>query len=201
MTALLNSHSPPHRYTTVLTSHPSTPTQVVQRIGVEVRWHQEHLLALSYTLTGNCSQLRIPSAQPPARADDLWRHTCCEAFIALPGDPAYQEWNFSPSGEWALYHFRDYRERRPLKDDGPAPEIVVHQTPDGLTLNARIHLPHRLTENPLQLALSAVLEDERGNLSYWALMHSSDKPDFHRRDAFALEVAPLNDATTRKEPQ
>jgi hypothetical protein len=201
MTASLNPPSSSSIYTTALTAHPATPTQVVQRIDVQVRWHQEHSLALSYTLIGNCFQLRIPSARPPARADDLWRHTCFEAFIALPVDPAYHEWNFSPSGEWALYHFRDYRERLSLKNDEPAPEIDVHQMPDGLTLNAGIRLPHRLTAQPLQLALSAVIEDARGNLSYWALMHASDKPDFHRRDAFALEVVPLDAAATRKESQ
>jgi hypothetical protein len=53
---------------------------------------------------------------------------------------------------------------------------------------------------PLQLALSAVIEDDRGTLSYWALKHPSGKPDFHHPEAFALEVAPLNGAVTREEP-
>jgi hypothetical protein len=40
----------------------------------------------------------------------------------------------------------------------------------------------------LTLALSAVIEDEDGVLSYWALKHPAGKPDFHHRDAFALEL-------------
>ncbi len=187
-------------YTAVLVCHPDTSNQVVRGIEVQVSWHQDGILALTYTLTGTCPQLRIPLARPPARADDLWRHTCFEAFLSLPGDPAYQEWNFSPSGEWALYHFRDYRERLPLTDDESTPEIDVHQTPEGLTLDARIRLPYRLTTQSLQFALSTVIEDEHDNLSYWALTHPPGKPDFHRRDAFGLAIAPLNDGATRKEP-
>ncbi|NOT57141.1 MAG: DOMON-like domain-containing protein [Deltaproteobacteria bacterium] len=188
-------------HTSVLISHPDTPTQVVHEIEAHVRWHQERILSLSYTLSGDHAQFQIPALRSPARADDLWRHTCFEAFVALPGDPAYQEWNFSPSGEWALYHFRDYRKRLPLADNEPAPEIDVRQTPEGLTLEARLLLPYRLTAQPLlQFALSAVIEDAHGNLSYWALTHPPGKPDFHRRDAFVLEIAPPHDAATRKEP-
>jgi len=40
----------------------------------------------------------------------------------------------------------------------------------------------------LQLALSAVIEDEQGGLSYWALTHPPGKPDFHHPDAFVLEL-------------
>jgi hypothetical protein len=187
-------------YTVVLVCHPDTGNQVVRGIEVQVSWHQDGILALTYTLTGTCPQLRVPPSRPPARADDLWRHTCFEAFLALPGDPAYQEWNFSPSGEWVLYHFRDYRERLPLKDDEAAPVLRVHQTSEQFSLDAGIRLPPRLMGQPLQLALAAVVEDGRGTLSYWALTHPPGKPDFHHRDAFVLEVAPLSDGATRKEP-
>jgi hypothetical protein len=45
-----------------------------------------------------------------------------------------------------------------------------------------------LQEN-LLVGLCAVIEDEHGRLSYWALRHAPGKPDFHRRDGFALELA------------
>jgi hypothetical protein len=76
----------------------------------------------------------------------------------------------------------------------------AHQTQERLDLDARIGFPHRLTVQPLQLALSTVIEDARGTLSYWALTHPPGKPDFHHRDAFVLEVAPWHGAVIRKEP-
>lgn len=201
MTEPLDTTTLPLLHTAALTPHPNTSNQTVRGIEVQVCWHHEDTLALTYTLTGNCPQLQIPPARHPARADNLWRHTCFEAFLSLPGDTAYQEWNFSPSGEWAVYHFRGYRDRLPLQDDAHAPVLSVHQTREQLGLQARIRLPHQLAMHPLQLAVSAVIEEDGGTLSYWALKHPLSKPDFHHRDAFVLEVAPLNDTMTRKEPQ
>jgi hypothetical protein len=37
--------------------------------------------------------------------------------------------------------------------------------------------------------LSAVVEEENGTLSYWALKHPRDKPDFHCPDGFVFELA------------
>lgn len=201
MTEPLNTSKYPFPHTAVLISHPDTSNQAVRRIEAQVSWYPERMLSLSYTLTGDCTHLRISPPQPPARANNLWQHTCFEAFIALPGGPAYQEWNFSPSGEWAVYHFRSYRDRLPLKDNEPTPVLCVHQTQERFSLDARICLSPQLTVQPLQLALSAVIEDDRGNLSYWALTHPPGKPDFHHQDAFVLKVASWNGETTRKEIQ
>jgi hypothetical protein len=44
------------------------------------------------------------------------------------------------------------------------------------------------------LALAAVLEDRDGRLSYWALEHPSERPDFHHPNSFVLEL-PLGTAT------
>lgn len=56
------------------------------------------------------ARLLIPEPKNSARTDLLWEHTCFEAFIGLSGSPAYREFNFSPSGQWAAYAF-DYRQR------------------------------------------------------------------------------------------
>jgi hypothetical protein len=37
--------------------------------------------------------------------------------------------------------------------------------------------------------LAAVIEDENGGLSYWALRHPPGKPDFHHPNAFAMTIA------------
>jgi hypothetical protein len=37
--------------------------------------------------------------------------------------------------------------------------------------------------------LAAVVETTRG-ISYWALHHPADKPDFHHPDSFALRLEP-----------
>ena len=60
-----------------------------------------------------------------------------------------------------------------------------------LELEASIRL-ERLSRDyartPLELGLSAVIEDGEGGLSYWALAHTGSKPDFHHRGSFALTL-------------
>jgi hypothetical protein len=41
----------------------------------------------------------------------------------------------------------------------------------------------------LGLGLTAVIEDRAQVLSYWALAHASEKPDFHRAESFVAALA------------
>ena len=101
--------------------------------------------------------------------------------------PEYREFNFSPSGKWAVYDFRGYRNSG-VPESKLTPGIVVHKTMDRLELGAEIGQVLLPQGRPLRLGLSAVVEDAAGILSYWALRHPPGKPDFHHRDAFALQM-------------
>ncbi len=177
-------------YKAELWCHPATPTHLVRSVEVQVGWGNGEVFALTFALAGDLTQLRIPVPQPPRRADGLWQHTCFEAFIRHKGEPAYCEFNFAPSGEWAAYAFRRYRDGTSLTQDLD-PRIVVRSTGDRLELDALIRLECLPPVQPctrVQLALSAVVEDEQGVLSYWALTHPPGRPDFHHPDAFTLEL-------------
>ena len=81
-----------------LTAHPSTPPGAVRRIEVLVR-RSPAGLELRYEVEGDVGRVLIPPARAPRRADELWQHTCFEAFVGESGSPAYREFNLSPSGE------------------------------------------------------------------------------------------------------
>lgn len=146
-------------------------------------------LRLSYRLKGNISSLRIPALQTaPGPADGLWQHTCFEAFLAPKQEERYQEFNFSPSGQWQTYEFLRYRERLQTPEQALLPKLNCRGEARGLCLTAE--LPGN-TLKPGQnycLGLSTVLELENGELTYWALTHPADKPDFHHRDGFILTL-------------
>jgi hypothetical protein len=55
-------------------------------------------------------------------------------------------------------------------------------------LSAAFDDPDLVPDGPWRAGLSAVVEEADGNKSYWALNHPSDKPDFHHRDSFVLEL-------------
>ena len=170
-----------------LTCHPQTPSQSIREIDVAVQEAKSGSLMLTFCLAGDISGLSIPASRSPRRTDRLWRHTCFEAFVMAGEGPEYREFNFSPSGEWAVYDFRAYR-NGDVSENNLAPGIVVHKTMDRLELGAEIGrglLPHG---RQLRLGLSAVVEDAAGLLSYWALRHPPGRPDFHHTDAFAIQM-------------
>lgn len=177
-------------YTAVLVHHPETPARHVDRIEARVL-KKDGELKVFYVLVGELSQLRIPSPAVPCRRERLWEHTCFELFIGAKNDAEYYEFNFSPSGDWAVYGFRDYREGELIEDDTLAPAISACQEAGTLELSAQIQLdrlPGLQLDVGLVVGLSAVIEDDAGRLSYWALRHPPGKPDFHHVDSFALEI-------------
>ena len=54
--------------------------------------------------------------------------------------------------------------------------------PDGTALRLR-------AGSALRLGLTAVVEDRTQGLSYWALKHAAEKPDFHRAESFQVALA------------
>jgi hypothetical protein len=170
-----------------LSCHTATPCAGAVRVAVDVV-RQADSLQLSYRFSGNLADLRLPAPAQPAAADNLWQHTCCEAFIATVDGPAYREFNFSPSGEWAAYHFSDYRQRDFAFTPAAAPIITFLTTPAGFTLRAT--LPDGLLPagRSLKLGLSLVLEAADGSKTYWALQHAAVQPDFHLRSSFSLDL-------------
>lgn len=170
-----------------LLAHPDTPTSPVHGIQVAVAFTPDGALALSYTLAGELSRIRIPEPGPGERGDGLWRHTCCEVFIAGDDGPAYREFNFSPSGAWQAYGFRGYRDGG-LLEPATAPALNRRGEQGRLVLDCLLPGAALPPGRVLRLGLCAVVEDTDGALSYWALRHAPGRPDFHHTDAFVLEL-------------
>jgi hypothetical protein len=169
-----------------LTLHPDSHCTAVTGIDVTAVRPGPGLLKLRYVLRGTMSNVRLPPAAASARVDELWRHTCFEAFVGAPGTKAYFEFNLAPSLEWAAYRFDKYREGMDPADVG-APQVEVQRGDDRFELRALLDL-RRAPEGPWRVGLSAVVEETNGDISWWALRHPPGKPDFHKADCFALEL-------------
>jgi hypothetical protein len=165
------------------------------RIDVEVARPRPGNLLLRYFVTGKIGDLRMPRATAPARADELWQHTCFEAFVRASPGTAYYEFNFAPSMQWAVYRFSAYRHEMSVATDVSAPRIEARSSGELYELQASLELkgtPDLPGAAAWRLGLSAVIEETSGRKSYWALAHPPGKADFHHADgfAFALPAAP-----------
>jgi len=173
---------------TILTLHPSSRCAAVSAIEVEAERRGAGVLALRYLVTGDMDGVVLPPPAAPVRTDELWRHTCFEAFVGAPDRATYDEVNLAPSGQWAAYRFDGYRQgMTPLEPFTP-PGTEAQRTGRGLELSATLHLDGLIAGSPWRLGLSAVIEEAGGQISYWAAAHPAGRPDFHHRDGFAVEL-------------
>ena len=176
-----------------LARHPDSTCIVATRVEVDIARPCTGSLALSYVVHGTLGELRLPPVAAPARGDELWQHTCFEAFVGTAAGAAYYELNFAPSTQWAAYRFDAYRSGACVAMEIGAPRIEVQSSPDRFTLQAALSLDG-LSALPRdvgwRLGLAAIIEDMRGGKSYWALVHPPGKPDFHHFDCFAQEISP-----------
>lgn len=192
-----------------LVRHPAVPgpvglTVTVDRLPAD---DPSRPLRLRYRVAGDPAALRWPAplaAGEAARQDGLWRHTCFEAFLGLPAAPAaapamtqavpaapatgYLEFNFAPSGAWAAYRFDGYRAGMRAEALSVEPRIALRHGAHAVDVEVAIAWPALPAARRLRLGLTAVLEAADGSLSYWALRHPAERPDFHNDGGFQLEV-------------
>jgi hypothetical protein len=180
-----------------LRRHPDSTCVAATGIDVDVVGPTAGSLALTYVVYGNLDRLRLPRKTAPTRADELWQHTCFEAFVGSAAGAAYYELNFAPSTQWAAYRFSGYREGMRIATEIGAPRIDAQSAPDRFTLQTSLSLdglPALARDVGWRLGLAAIIEDTRGGKSYWALAHPPGKPDFHHFDCFAREFSPQQGA-------
>jgi hypothetical protein len=160
-----------------LRPHPSTPAPQGLTISASATRTRTGL-DVSFQLTGPLHALRLPWGTQSERADGLWRTTCFEAFLKDSHTPRYLELNLAPTGTWAAYRFDSLRHgmRNAAVDRA---QFAFEHAENEASLKANFtgpDLPSHITHH---LGLTAVIETDPGNLSYWALAHPNEKPDFH----------------------
>ena len=168
-----------------LIPHPDLPHPELD-IEVEVDRGHGGRLALVYLMVSDSrTRIRLPKRRGGGRADELWEHSCFEAFVRVPGEAGYWEFNFSPSSQWAAYRLDSYRGAM-RHADLAAPSIEIPENRDAFEVRVEIQgLP---ADRPWQVGLSAVIEETNGRKSWWALAHPPGEPDFHHPDCFALDL-------------
>lgn len=167
-----------------LLCHASTPAPFVRSLRVQKNL-RDGRMTLRYDLEGDIARLRIPAEGACVRRDELWKHTCFEAFLKPVDRPGYFEINLAPSGDWAAYRFSAYRDGMTVARFEP-PSIRCTRAPSHLQVTASFDMPD-VRPGHVRLAIAAVIEDHEGHLSYWALAHPPGKPDFHHDDGFVLD--------------
>ena len=163
-----------------LIPHPDTPPLAVSSIEAAAwregdRWHFRYLL-------DGTSRLILSGPAEPSRADELWQSTCFEAFVSS-GDQAYAEYNFSPSGQWAAYAFDGPRQG--MRNADEYIDVWLEGGDDWIAVEAAVSAN---LASGSWIGLTAVIVEEGGTKSYWALAHPDGPPDFHDPSCFLARL-------------
>jgi hypothetical protein len=163
------------------------PDETVPEIAIAGTCSRQHnRLTVVYEVTGDGEEILVPAPATPTRKHDLWQETCFEFFLGLPDAPQYWEFNLSPAGDWNVYAFDDYRQRMREEDAiAVLPFTVSHPLKLELSFDLGVIVP---ADQTLEIAITAVIQTQTQEISYWALMHPGLEADFHRRDSFVLEL-------------
>jgi hypothetical protein len=148
---------------------------------------RETFLHVVFEMYSQLSGLRIPGFYPPKiqRKDRLWEHTCFEIFLGKSGKRNYWEFNLSPSGDWNVYSFSDYREgMKPETSFDRLPFKVKSLSLQELRLEITVDIMIFTGFSDIDVGLSAVVERKDGCKDYWAVSHPGDRPDFHAREGW-----------------
>ena len=167
-----------------LHSHPATPCGTDISITGSVRRAADDRLALRYVVTGDIAALKVPASKPGDKFDGLWKTTCFELFFRVPGEDRYGEFNLSPSSQWAAYQFTSHRVGSVDMVLPWFPQIVAQHSGQELSIDAEVPLIAPWTAMPLDIGMTTVIEEADGRLSYWALAHPPQAPDFHHPACF-----------------
>lgn len=174
-----------------LVAHPDFPSGAIDGIAVTLERHGDRL-DLRFVVAGAIDDVAWPGDRTDGaiaaeqaderRADDLWRHSCFEAFVASASAPGYREINLAPSGHWAAYAFDGYRAGMRPASDVRLAEAGWRFADRRADLWVSIAVPH--ADADWALNITAVIEAKDDSKSYWALAHLPGAPDFHNRDGF-----------------
>ncbi len=174
-----------------LEPYPGLPAPSAVRVS-GTAWRDGATLELTWQLEGPEASFSVPAtAENPKRTGDLWEQTCFEVFLAVPDRPGYREFNLSPAGHWNVFRFASYRSGPEEEEAFAALPFSVSSQLGVCSVSARIDTTRLgCGMDPWLLAIATVVAEPEGRLSYWALSHPGQQPDFHHAGAFVLHLAP-----------
>lgn len=169
-----------------LSSHPAHPPATVTSVEARILSVDNVWMTLRWRVEGT-QRLVVPPFAGKVRADGLWQTTCFELFVKPAGGDAYAEFNFSPSQAWAAYDFSGYRDGM-IERAVPRPPVCTPRRGQSVLI-FDVALPAAaLPALPFAYGLTAVIDEEGGHKSYWAIAHREDRPDFHHSSCFAASL-------------
>jgi len=172
---------------------PFEPMGIELSIRANLAW-EDDCLELNFVIDGEIALIDLPeSNSSKERILGLWESTCFELFIKDANSSKYLEFNFSASGDWNCYTFEHYRSELKELPTMQSKYIKVATQHSKNTYQYKVEINTTELSQILQkvgqrkIGLNAVIKTG-GKLSYWALNHPKNQPDFHDVQGMCISI-------------
>lgn len=154
------------------------------------------LVALEFTISNLIDSIILPSRKnKPQRTIGLWNATCFELFLKNRGANEYVEFNFSPTHDWNCFKFQNQNDE--LKEWIQVKKVEITSFRDANLYQLKaVFLKSQLPSNfqnveRLLFSTTTVLKHSDDSLSYWAIKHTDNRPNFHHPESFTELVSTI----------
>lgn len=144
-------------------------------------------ISLSFTLQGELEEYFFEEPRAKKRANELWRTTCFELFLANRENEDYYELNFSSSLAWNFYHLSAYRAEVQEVELLFEPQIEIHIKENVFQVSFEVEVEACFLEQFNLYNVASILLTKENKRTFWSEKHLTAVPDFHHRDNF-LEI-------------
>jgi len=141
-------------------------------------------LQLTFTLEGDLNAYLLPKEEKILRANELWKATCFELFLADTESKEYYELNISSSLAWNFYFLKEYRVKPEEVKNLLIPKIKSFRNKDKYEIIFELESAEIDFEKFELFNLATILLTVKKERTFWSFIPQSGVPDFHNRRGF-----------------
>ena len=165
-------------------THRLQPHNKIENISIDASLElTKQKIEISFSIKGVLAEYVFPPSKKIQRADEIWKATSFELFLANDAEE-YYELNFSSSLAWNFYVLSSYRVK--------PQELVFEEEPhiSYTYKNNEFNIVFNLESKAINFEkfrsynLAAILLTEKKERTFWTINHLNDVPNFHNKESF-----------------
>ena len=143
-------------------------------------------ILLHFKVKGKLEAYQFSQKEKIKRANELWRATCFELFLANSKTQSYYEINISPTLSWNIYYLEKYRAKPKEIAISSKPMIVTREDLQSYEIEFELECKELDLTKFDQYNLAVILLNKSNEREFWAINPVGKSPDFHDRGGFVF---------------
>ncbi len=143
---------------------------------------KEKRVKISFFIKGLLAEYVFPLKSEKKRANELWKATCFELFLANSTKEAYYELNFSSSLAWNFYYLSGYRAEVKELQNISNPKIEVYKSDNKFKIVLEMEVENLKEFDSYNVA--CIVLNKKNERIFWSVHHHLNRPDFHNKNNF-----------------